>query len=96
MGVRNPQEVPTNVASNPAKDRLGKPLVLGRAAHMSSTIPGDEQTCGCAVVRNGRGVDRHETAALAERCFRPAEQPEGTLVVEVMEHAECQVYIEIP
>jgi hypothetical protein len=90
MGIRNSQEVLTNLASDPVKNRLGKLFVFGRPAHVAAAIPGDEQACGCAVVCNCCGVDRHESAALAERSFRPAQEPDRVPVVKVVEHPECQ------
>jgi hypothetical protein len=96
MGIRDSQEIPTNVAPHSFERGLRKLLVLGRAPNVVSAVPRDEQTCGRAVARDHRRVNRHESAAPAERCVRPIEQPEGALVVKVMDHTERQNHIEVP
>jgi hypothetical protein len=96
MGVRNPQEIPTNVAPHSFERALRKLLVLRRAANVVSAVPRHEETCSCAVARNYRWVNRHKSPARAERCVRPVEQPEGALVVKVMDHTERQDHVEVP
>jgi hypothetical protein len=90
MRVWNPEEVPTNVALDPAKGRARELLVPSRPAYVASAVPGNEEACGCTVVRHRCGVDRHESAVLIERCFRSEQKPQSALVVKVVEHAESQ------
>jgi hypothetical protein len=96
MAIRNAEEITTNVAPNQAKDRFRKPLVLGRAANVLSAVPGDEQACRSTVFRDHRGVDRHESAVRGECRFRPAEQSQCALIIEMVDHSERQDKVKPP